>query len=307
MKQVKGTGNDCSQKLCLNDCSQRGTCRSEGKCSCKAGYSGEDCSYKKCLNDCTQHGVCDQPSGVCKCYPGFTGTDCSEDECPKQCSHHGKCDEGCCDCETGYAGIDCSLLQCPQDCNRRGSCNYQTGDCSCFPPFFGEACEKMLPQREVVAQSEEIKASEPVPQEFLEPYFTYSRLFVGSECLSELEWREKNSDEIRKSAAALAGVPVERIEITRIDCHFRSKKPTGAQILMEQQVIEGSSSVLIEFRVAAETENDSNEIRHKLDSGFVSGAFLATLANNGVEFESFEVLADPIVGQFKCFWLMRYS
>lgn len=142
-----------------------------------------------------------------------------------------------------------------------------------------------------------------MPQEFQQPYYVYSRLLVGSECLSELEWREKNGDEFRRSSASLCGVAVDRIEITLIDCHFRHK-PEGEQILAEQTepisegsstIIEGSFSVLLEFRVMSESETDSNDVRSKLNSGFVSGAFLASLANNGLEFNSFEVVANPIL------------
>ncbi|RLN94466.1 hypothetical protein BBJ28_00005384 [Nothophytophthora sp. Chile5] len=60
-----------------------------------------------------------------------------------------------CYCDQGYRGPDCSLKECPsgadvllahgnvqgRDCGGRGKCNYESGDCECFPGYYGTSCE----------------------------------------------------------------------------------------------------------------------------------------------------------------------
>lgn len=89
------------------ECSNRGLCdRKTGLCKCFEGYEGGACKRRVCPNDCSGHGVCRSVSQLlndyntlngasraynlwdkdmartCKCDPGFTGPDCSEKLCP---------------------------------------------------------------------------------------------------------------------------------------------------------------------------------------------------------------------------------
>lgn len=89
------------------ECSNRGLCdRKTGLCKCFEGYEGGACKRRVCPNDCSGHGVCRSVSQLlaehntvnsdsrvytlwdkdmartCKCDPGFTGPDCSEKYCP---------------------------------------------------------------------------------------------------------------------------------------------------------------------------------------------------------------------------------
>lgn len=303
MMQAEGPSNDCSQKLCLNDCSARGTCHSDGTCGCKLGFSSEDCSFKNCPNDCTDQGVCEQPDGACKCFPGFVGTDCSEDECPNRCSGHGTCDSGCCSCDDGFTGIDCSLMQCPQDCNRRGTCDYTSGSCVCFSPYFGEACEKVPPPQVVIPESEETAEPEPLPPPYIEPHHVYGRLLFGSECSSDEEWRSQNGQSIIDSIAKTAQVSSLDVELHDINCQYVAPEgyatprlavqtPASAMRLL---ALQPSLHVHVEYRVAAQSEEEAALVRERLDSALSSGAMLADLSNQGLEFDGLKSIADPLV------------
>lgn len=293
MRPVAGSQNDCSEKLCLNDCSGKGTCE-EGKCMCRSGYSGEDCSFKKCANDCSEHGVCSQPAGVCQCFPGFVGDDCGEEECPNSCSGHGVCDSGCCACSEGYTGVDCSLKECPKDCSGRGSCDFINGVCSCFQPFFGDACEKMLPPRDVVAPTEEVKDEEPIPSTYVEPFAVFTRLRLGIECNTSESWTQNNGEAIKRVMGSLVGVSTEDVEIMLVECtaptststHLIHIQKTAEPILPETELV---------LRVISVSEEGSESIRGKMVTIFESGNFLAQLTNEGIEISSLKVLADPIL------------
>jgi hypothetical protein len=89
--------------------------------------------------------------------------------CENQCNGHGKCgvlpDRCLCDTDLNgeplYTGVDCSLKACPRgfawsaevmvrnndahpwvECSNRGECNRDTGECHCYPPFEGLACQR---------------------------------------------------------------------------------------------------------------------------------------------------------------------
>ncbi|KAJ0395993.1 hypothetical protein P43SY_000766 [Pythium insidiosum] len=130
--------------------------------------------------ECSNKGYCDYTTGQCDCFPGYEGKACERTVCPNNCNNRGICltlqaiiandPDGTppgtyqawdaikhmgCYCDQGYRGPDCSLKECPsgadvllaygkaegRDCGGRGRCNYETGDCECFPGYYGTACE----------------------------------------------------------------------------------------------------------------------------------------------------------------------
>ena len=71
------TGPDCSTVDC--SCGDFGTCLQDfpiHQCVCDPSYSGYSCEVKLCLNDCSESGTC-LPSGECECFTNFFGADCS--------------------------------------------------------------------------------------------------------------------------------------------------------------------------------------------------------------------------------------
>eukprot|EP00931_Biecheleriopsis_adriatica_P116156 TRINITY_DN91835_c0_g1_i1.p1 TRINITY_DN91835_c0_g1~~TRINITY_DN91835_c0_g1_i1.p1 ORF type:complete len:1557 (-),score=292.39 TRINITY_DN91835_c0_g1_i1:19-4689(-) len=75
--------NDCSVPICENNCSStplvtRGVCVEDfpvHQCHCFGRYSGYNCSEMLCLNACSGRGTCIE--GHCHCERGFHGDDCS--------------------------------------------------------------------------------------------------------------------------------------------------------------------------------------------------------------------------------------
>ena len=89
-----------------------------------------------CENGCNGHGSCTKQGDVCSCYKSLSG-------------------------EEEWTGVDCSLRSCPKgaawgheklvsnndahpwvECSNRGVCDRDTGECSCYPPFEGMACQR---------------------------------------------------------------------------------------------------------------------------------------------------------------------
>jgi hypothetical protein len=131
------------------------------------------------LVECSNRGSCDYATGRCSCFPGYEGKACERTECPNACNDRGICltlraiiagsPNGSptyafawdgikhmgCYCDQGYRGPDCSLKECPsgndvllahgqtqgRDCGGRGKCNYESGECECFPGYYGTSCE----------------------------------------------------------------------------------------------------------------------------------------------------------------------
>ena len=87
--------------------------------------------------------------------------------CETQCSSHGRCRGDKCICLPGlngdpeWSGIDCSRRACPygfawgssqlvnnndahpwSECSNRGVCDRSTGECECYEPFDGHACQR---------------------------------------------------------------------------------------------------------------------------------------------------------------------
>ncbi|KAG5188328.1 hypothetical protein JKP88DRAFT_177974 [Tribonema minus] len=83
--------------------------------------------------------------------------------CPNFCSGHGTCGpENTCACNDGWtAAVDCSLRNCPLgaawadkayatdkahadvECSGAGICDGETGECQCFTPYVGSACQRL--------------------------------------------------------------------------------------------------------------------------------------------------------------------
>ena len=78
------TGDDCSIKTCLNNCSgeEYGKCiikKPISQCECKQELKrgGDDCSLIFCLNNCGEEGKCNRNIGECICPKNYYGIDCS--------------------------------------------------------------------------------------------------------------------------------------------------------------------------------------------------------------------------------------
>ena len=145
---VKGTKEN-------EPCAGRGLCSPlEGTCSCfnsngdayasSDGYGSSglrgDCGFvasgsaSTCPGEvqCSGHGVCPTDGTFkCQCEIGWTSGDCSERLCPT-----GKAwfDYPSADNEAHLTDVECSNM---------GVCDVSTGMCTCFPGFFGQACEFM--------------------------------------------------------------------------------------------------------------------------------------------------------------------
>ena len=64
-------------RVCDPQCTPgNGVCL-DGVCACNKGWSGEDCSSRVCYNDCNENGLC--LNGTCVCNRRYTGEDCSVD------------------------------------------------------------------------------------------------------------------------------------------------------------------------------------------------------------------------------------
>lgn len=99
-----------------------------------------DCSS---LNYCNGHGKCFSSTSKCQCYDGWgSDTDISYYKTP-DCSKRV--------CPAGKAWADIPTISSSSDvtahalmeCSNRGKCNRETGQCSCFPGFEGNACQRM--------------------------------------------------------------------------------------------------------------------------------------------------------------------
>lgn len=97
---------------CPNYCNYHGLCN-KGTCNCDSSWGGDDCSNRICLNNCidSNHGTCNQNTGTCDCKSGWTGSDCSHKTCPNNCIDdiHGVCNNGVCQCTPNFKGDDCSI------------------------------------------------------------------------------------------------------------------------------------------------------------------------------------------------------
>ena len=98
-------------------CSGNGECLSNGTCKCNKEYTGDDCSIRECLNNCSgeKYGKCikKKPISVCECNQELKrgGDDCSLIFCLNNCGKQGECNKtvGECSCNKNYYGEDCSV------------------------------------------------------------------------------------------------------------------------------------------------------------------------------------------------------
>ena len=95
------------------------------------------------LNKCNNNGDCDYCKEKCSCFSGF-GSDqdivsigrgldgsCSQRVCPS-----GKA--------IGDMATSSNTAHALAECSNFGSCDRKSGECKCFPPFGGSACDKSI-------------------------------------------------------------------------------------------------------------------------------------------------------------------
>ena len=156
---------------CPGNCSEHGTCKTDGNCTCDTGWNGDD-ACSTCTSGwggadcacnpattCSGHGTCDPTTGECHCTQGtgWMGTDCAAcktgwtDECTTApstgcvppCDVHGTCTNGACACDKGWDG-DATCSTCTSGwggadctcnpattCSGHGTCDPTTGECHC--------------------------------------------------------------------------------------------------------------------------------------------------------------------------------
>ena len=91
---------------------------------------------RTCENGCSGHGSCSAQGDACKCVVSlngvklYTGADCSLKACPVGLSWASA---------TLLGNNDAHPLM---ECSNRGVCNRDTGECECYPPFEGMACQR---------------------------------------------------------------------------------------------------------------------------------------------------------------------
>lgn len=279
MKAIADRWNDCSERLCPNDCSGNGLCQPDGTCACHAGYSKEDCSYRECPNGCSEHGRCDQPSGTCMCYPGWEAADCAQEECPNLCSGRGKCEHGCCVCEDGWTGVDCTLRSCPMDCSGRGTCDYTTGVCQCFAPYSGAGCYNMLPPRVVAINQVNTKAA-PIPLPLAAQYEILTRVEFGTACNSSSEWENVHRDGLVKVFAELGSVSTDDMYVTALECQKDSER---------------GDRVTVQLKTVAPWEEAAQDIQRAWQMAFALDKVESHVDIRPFNFRNFHVLSDPVI------------
>lgn len=119
------------------DCSNRGKCKSDGKCACYPGYTGQDCElFIPCPSNCTssKNGICKADS-TCSCFEGFQGAACES-------SGEGGGSSTSTLSSINKTNQSSEMVGCKNNCTNRGICNEVLGVCICESGYFGNNCEK---------------------------------------------------------------------------------------------------------------------------------------------------------------------
>jgi len=145
--------NDCSIEIrCHLDCSNRGKCKSDGKCACYPGYTGQDCElFIPCPSNCTaaQNGIC-RADSTCLCFEGFKGPACESSNSDYTLESSGN--------NTNNTNQSSGMVGCKNNCTNRGICNKLLGVCICESGYFGNNCEK--DEKELLNETNETSMGE---------------------------------------------------------------------------------------------------------------------------------------------------
>lgn len=143
------------------ECSNQGACNQKtGACECFDGYTGEACQRTQCPNDCSAAGKCTEVWQIVKDVKEDTGYYGDYVDSLTYAAWDYAQLRGCV-CDTGRSGPDCSMIDCPsgtdplgglgsesgRHCSSRGQCNSRTGDCECYPGYFGTSCNMQRSQQ----------------------------------------------------------------------------------------------------------------------------------------------------------------
>jgi hypothetical protein len=93
-------------------------------------------------NDCNGHGSCDYCLEKCHCYPGYGKWN---DTVTTGRNIDPSCQSMVCPAGKSIADIPTAANKAHAlaECSDRGLCDRKTGQCTCFPPFTGGACERL--------------------------------------------------------------------------------------------------------------------------------------------------------------------
>ena len=91
------------------------------------------------FNNCNGHGSCTISTGICSCFEGWgADTDIAIYKSPdcslRTCAAHKS---------WGTVPQTTALAHGLEECSGRGNCDRASGKCVCFPPFVGDACQRM--------------------------------------------------------------------------------------------------------------------------------------------------------------------
>jgi len=99
------------------------------------GSGGQD-------NGCSGHGICDYCSGRCSCFEGYGNV---HDLLTPALRAPADCSLRTCPAGTALADVALTATKAHRkaECSNAGLCDRQTGECQCFPPWTGAACDRM--------------------------------------------------------------------------------------------------------------------------------------------------------------------